>query len=238
METLKQRMEAYWTQRADDFSQQRLKEFEGKRHDLWMKELEKYIPMDRSLDILDIGTGPGFFAALLASRGHHVTGIDLTPDMIRAAKKMSGHLGIHADFYVMDAEKPEFVPESFDVIVSRNLTWTLPHMDKAYQAWYKLLRKDGFMVNFDGDYCREKPMEVSSANHAHEDLSAEMVEEYECLKADLRNVQRPRPQWDQELLKAVGFSKIQVDTSLWQRIYGVKDEFYYPTPIFTIAAYV
>ena len=69
METLKQRMEAYWTQRADDFSQQRLKEFEGKRHDLWMKELEKYIPMDRSLDILDIGTGPGFFAALLVSRG-------------------------------------------------------------------------------------------------------------------------------------------------------------------------
>ncbi len=34
---------------------------------------------------------------------------------------------------VMDAENPEFADESFDVVISRNLTWTLPHADRAYE---------------------------------------------------------------------------------------------------------
>ena len=33
----------------------------------------------------------------------------------------------------MDAENPEFPDGTFDVIVSRNLTWTLPHVKHAYR---------------------------------------------------------------------------------------------------------
>ena len=49
-------------------------------------------------------------------------------------------------------------------------------------------------------------------------------------------MQRPRPQWDIQLLEAVGFHSIQVDTTVWQRVYGKQDEFYNPTPIFAIVA--
>ena len=31
----------------------------------------------------------------------------------------------------MDAEKPDFAPHSFDVLVTRNLTWGLPHLAEA-----------------------------------------------------------------------------------------------------------
>ena len=238
MEAIKQRMTDYWTQRVDSFLALRIKEFEGEKHELWLDELKKYIPMDRKLDILDVGTGTGFLALLLASQGHHVTGIDLTPDMIRAAEKMSGQLGIPADFYVMDGETPDFKEGSFDVIVSRNLMWALPHMDKAYQSWYRLLRKNGVLVNFDGDYCREKAPMALPKHHAHSDIAPGLMDEYEHLKEALKDGQQPRPQWDPQLLARAGFSQIKVDTSVWYRIYGQMDEFYNPTPIFTIAAYV
>ena len=169
------------------------KELEGNKHLLWLDEMKKYIPMDRKLKILDVGTGTGFFAFLLADQGHDVTGIDLTPDMIREAQRMSKALGIPADFYVMDAEMPDFPPGSFDVIVSRNLTWALPHMDRAYQAWRRLLKKDGVLINFDGDYCREKEPRVLPAHHAHTDIAPDLMDEYEHLKEELKDSQQPSP---------------------------------------------
>lgn len=237
MEKLKQRMTDYWSQRVENFSALRMKEFNGEKHVLWMRELEKHIPKGESWNILDVGTGTGFFAFLLASAGHHVTGIDLTEEMIAEAKRVSKLLDIPADFFVMDGEKPAFPANGFDMIVTRNLTWGLPHLREAYCAWHKLLKPNGILVNFDADYCREKKMTVLPANHAHRGISSDLIREYECMKDDLRPCQKPRPQWDTELLDAAGFHDICVDTGVWKRIYSDVDEFYNPTPIFAITAH-
>ena len=63
-----------------------------------------------------------------------------------------------------------------------------------------------------------------------------MTEEYEHIKNTLRSGQQPRPEWDVTLLEEAGFHDIQVDPTVWQRIYCDIDEFYNPTPIFVIAA--
>ena len=52
-----------------------------------MEEIDKYLPEKEHLRILDVGCGAGFFSILLAKRGHQVTGIDLTPDMILHARE-------------------------------------------------------------------------------------------------------------------------------------------------------
>ena len=237
MQDIKKRMTDYWSRRAEGFSSLRLRELQGEKHDLWLAELKKYIPVDRPLRILDLGTGTGFFAFLLAAQGHEVTGIDLTPDMIREAERTAEALGIEASFYVMDAEQPAFAPGSFDVLVTRNLTWGLPHLAQAYEAWHDLLKPGGVLVNFDADYCREKEPEALPADHAHKSIAPGLMKEYEAFKEELRPGQKPRPVWDQELLAAAGFRQIQVDRTVWQRIYPKPDEFYNPTPIFTLAAF-
>lgn len=237
MEELKRQMTDYWSKRAVDFGVLRMKEFTGKMHERWMAEFRKYIPMDRPLRILDLGTGTGFFAFLLGMEGHTVTGIDLTEDMISQAKSSAEILGISADFLVMDAEAPAFAPGIFDALVTRNLTWGLPHLREAYRNWYALLKPGGILINFDADYCREKQPESLPENHAHKGIAPEMRLEYEHFKDALRPVQQPRPAWDAALLKEAGFQNITVDTVVWQRIYREYDEFYNPTPIFTIAAY-
>ena len=63
------------------------------------------------------------------------------------------------------------------------------------------------------------------------------MEEYEEIREELKEGQKARPLWDQELLREAGFRDVSVDTGVWKRIYGDIDEFYNPTPIFRVAAY-
>ena len=236
MEEIKQRMSDYWTERAPDFSRLRMKELSGGKHELWLAEFDRYLPSKKPLDILDLGTGTGFFCFLLGREGHRMTGIDLTAGMIDEACRTSAELGIPINFQVMDAEKPDFAPHSFDVLVTRNLTWGLPHLAEAYANWHTLLRPGGLLINFDADYCREDTSAPLPENHAHKGISTELAQEYENFKNILRPAQQPRPQWDRELWTAAGFHNIEVDTGVWKRIYADFDEFYNPTPIFTLTA--
>lgn len=236
MEEIKQRMTNYWTERVPTFSQLRMKEFTGEMHRRWMAEFQKLLPREGPLTILDLGTGTGFFAFLLGAEGHRVTGIDLTEEMIAEAKRTAEFLDIPADFYVMDAENPAFSPGSFDVLVTRNLTWGLPHLETAYANWRKLLKPGGILINFDADYCRENNDTPLPENHAHKGIPGWMKQEYECFKKTLKPLQQPRPLWDALLLEKAGFHDISIDEEVYKRIYVEFDEFFNPTPIFTILA--
>ena len=190
--------------------------------------------------MLDLGTGTGFFAFVFAAKGHEATGIDLTPDMIERARETVNILGLDATFNVMDAERPEFDPESFDVLVTRNLTWTLPHLEEAYREWYKLLKPGGVLINFDADYSaaleEEDEIELPE-NHAHKLVPDYMRAENDAITMEVGAYQGPRPQWDVQLLVKAGFERVVVDMGVYKRIYREIDEFFNPTPIFTIAAY-
>lgn len=236
MDEFKNQITNYWSRRSESFACQRVKEFSSDKHSLWLEEFKKYIPMDKQLKILDLGTGTGFFAFLLAAEGHCVTGIDLTEGMIEEANRTSALLDIPVSFRMMDAENPEFEHTSFDVLVTRNLTWTLPNLAKAYRAWHGILKPGGILINFDADYCREDTNHQLPPNHAHRSISPKLMQENERIKEVLRPQQSHRPQWDAELLLEAGFCDIGVDTSVWRRIYRDFDEFYNPTPIFTLFA--
>ena len=240
MERIKDSIVHYWSHRAPDFARQRVREFESDKRELWLTEFNRYLPKGKPLRVLDLGTGTGFFAFLLSAEGHQTTGIDLTEEMIQGAKRTASILGLGASFQVMDAERPEYPPESFDVLVSRNLTWTLPRLDQAYQEWYKLLAPGGVLINFDADYCRavEEGEETElPPEHAHMTVSSDLIAMNENITMELSAYQQPRPQWDVQLLVEAGFERICVDMGVARRIYHEIDEFYNPTPIFTVVAY-
>ncbi len=41
----------------------------------------------KEINVLDIGTGPGFFSILLAERGYNVSAVDYTEEMLVKAKR-------------------------------------------------------------------------------------------------------------------------------------------------------
>ena len=240
MEPIKQRITNYWSVRAEGFMQQRVREFKNEKRARWLAEIRRFIPEGRHLRVLDVGTGTGFFALIMAAEGHEAIGIDLTPDMIARAKETAELLDVPAEFYVMDAEQPAFLPECFDVILTRNLTWTLPHLKTAYRAWYKLLAPGGVLINFDADYCRALDSDDETElpeNHAHKLVDPALISENEAITMEVGAYQMPRPQWDVQLLVEAGFERVTIDMGVFRRIYAEIDEFYNPTPIFTIAAY-
>ena len=82
--------------------------------------------------VLDVGTGPGFFAILLAELGYQVTAVDYTASMLDEARRNAGALASRICFRQMNAEELSFEAASFDVVVTRNVTWNLHEPEKAY----------------------------------------------------------------------------------------------------------
>lgn len=132
----------YWTHRAPSYGDVNRKELATAQRRIWTQTLDVRIQArfpDRarsSIRVLDVGTGPGFFAVILNALGYAVTAVDYTNAMLNEARLNAGEAAEHIHFRSMDAEKLGFADASFDVVVSRNLTWNLPHPERAYAEWH------------------------------------------------------------------------------------------------------
>lgn len=223
MEEIEQRIVRYWTKRTRSFCEVRENELSDKISERWMEEMLKYLP-SAPARILDIGTGVGYFALLLSKQGYEVTGIDLTPSMIDEARILASRYSLKTDFQLMDAMHPEFADESFDAIVTRNLTWTLPDVPEAYREWYRILKKDGVLLNFDAHYIgSEEKQNNGSVPYGHTGITKEMEKENAEITSLMPIYQTDRPAWDLASLKEAGFENCEADPSAGTRILQERD---------------
>lgn len=146
MEKIKTGIKKYWNWRSKSFLTDRSVAI-AKQWESILKELVSGAPGRLALDI---GTGRGHFAVYLARLGFFVTGIDLSENMISYARQNAAWHKLDIDFQIGDAEKLEFDDNTFDVVVSRNLLWTLPSPDKALKEWRRVLKPGGTLVVSDG----------------------------------------------------------------------------------------
>lgn len=204
------------------------------------------------LRILDIGTGPGFFPMILAEAGYHVTAIDYTPGMLEKAAenaaKFIGEKSRNIEFKRMDAQALEFEDESFDVIISRNLTWNLPHPEMAYKEWLRVLKKGGKLLNFDANwygYLYDDKKREAYENDRKNVEKGSLDDHYLCTDIDRMEkiaMQVPlsetkRPGWDVKVLEALGAAQIQVNEDIWQQVWSEEEKLNYgSTPMFMVEA--
>ncbi|MBQ2569563.1 MAG: methyltransferase domain-containing protein [Ruminococcus sp.] len=99
----------YWTGRASGYSEVNRQELSTGQRQKWKaclrEELVRQFP-ERTMEdlrVLEVGTGPGFFAILLRELGYGVTAVDLTPAMLAAAKENAGPLADEIQFVEMNA---------------------------------------------------------------------------------------------------------------------------------------
>lgn len=235
--TVANRIETYWNKRSQDFNEVRLHELKSRNAAAWQELILQQLPSGRQLNILDIGTGTGFFALLLDKAGHKTTGIDSSAQMIAHARANACHFQAAADFHKMNAEILEFEAESFDVVISRNLTWTLPHVKKAYAEWRRVLRPEGILLNFDSDYghtsfagSKQQPACV------HNGIDTELLDECTSIKDQLLVSSRVRPIWDQQLLRSVGFRHITIEADVTPQVHIDEQLQYEDVPVFGLYA--
>ena len=203
-----------------------------------------------ALRILDIGTGPGFFPMILAEAGYHVTAVDYTPGMLEKAAenagKFIGEKSRNIDFQRMDAQALEFEDESFDVIISRNLTWNLPHPEQAYKEWLRVLKKGGKLLNFDANwygYLYDDAKREAYENDRKNVEKGSLDDHYLCTDIDRMEkiaLQVPlsetkRPGWDVKVLEDLGAGKIEINEDIWQQVWSEEEKLNYgSTPMFMV----
>ena len=235
--SIKDAVTSYWAKRSDSFSEHKHDEAHSYKADLWRGELTARLPEGQDLRILDVGCGAGFFEMVLAPLGYRMTGIDLTPDMISKAKQLCGsHHAAAAEFFVMDAEHPDFPDGYFDAVISRNLTWTLPHPDEAYKEWHRVLKPGGVLLNYDAEYAKGFHRYDQDENLAHVNIDDALVEECHSIYHMLSVSSLDRPEWDVEVLEKTGFSEVTADREAGDRLYSRRDQFYMPDRMFCIRA--
>lgn len=225
---IEKRVVHYWARRTKDFSEVREAELHNQISEDWIKEIRQHVSGDAPKRILDVGTGVGYFALLLAKEGHRVTGIDLTPEMIVQAKALAGKYKEQVDYFVMDAMELSFLDESFDVVITRNLTWTLPDVEKAYREWHRVLKPGGILLNFDASYSHALSMEEMGqaepeSPYGHKGMTHELEMENAYITNAMTISRKNRPAWDEKVLKKIGFSNIRTDVDAGKRILKERD---------------
>lgn len=250
MNALSGTIEQYWTRRASSYTEVVKKNLADGWDGKWADELIRNFPKaeGRALRILDIGTGPGFYAIILAARGYEVTAVDMSEGMLEQARNNAGELAGKIRFRKMDAQELSFKDNEFDVIVTRNLTWNLPDPVKAYGEWRRVLRDGGVMLNIDSNWYAylfddEKRLEKQADRENTIQAGFDDHESYdegwlmESISRSLPMGRLPRPQWDAVTLLDLGFKNVSADTSVSKRLWSREEmSNYASTPCFLIRA--
>jgi predicted TPR repeat methyltransferase len=95
------------------------------------------------LDILDAGCGTGLAAPLFKPLAKTLTGIDLSPNMIRQATARNLYTELHVDDLIAALAKR---PASFDLILALEVFIHLGDLAPAFAAAHRALRPNGILA--------------------------------------------------------------------------------------------
>jgi len=216
---------SYWTDRAHSYSEQNMEEMNDWRRDAWRSLILSHAPGKDRLRVLDVGTGPGFFAMNLALAGHDVTAVDVTEHMLfhAAANARAYHADVR--FVLHRGEKLPFGDSAFDLVVSRNVLWNLEYPSQALSEWARVLAPGGRMVYFDANWylylfdeaLRRTREERKATFHQKYpnlqktwDLGAKRTRELEEIARALPLSREIRPDWDVKMLESLDMRIVRI----------------------------
>lgn len=240
-------MARYWTEDAGNYDRVVKEELSGWQKGAWLDLFRELVPAGAQ-DALDFGCGPGFFSILLSEAGLSVTGIDCSAGMVEVARKNTQGLSGPLRFLQGDIASAPFPPASFDVIASRNVTWTLSNPEEVYRKCREMLKPGGALLIFDANWNLLLFDEALAARC--EERKRRCIERYGStfdgpalsLSLDLKALplsSQQRPQWDLEALREAGFGQVEVIPGLVDRLWSEKEKLLYgETPLFGIRALV
>ncbi|MCR5209781.1 MAG: class I SAM-dependent methyltransferase [Lachnospiraceae bacterium] len=241
----------YWTKRAPSYSDIVKNEFADDSEGRFAAVITEQIKIAEEktgrkyVKVLDTGTGPGFFAILLAKRGYEVTAVDYTQAMLDEAAANAAKQNVSIEFRQMDAQALDLPDDTFDLIVTRNVTWNLENPAKAYGEWYRVLKKDGLLINFDAGWYNylfdSTAKEAFDADHENVvKLGVPDLNKYsdgsrmEEISKSLILSQKTRPEIDLEMMSRVGF-ETAADRGVWRRVWSKEEQINWAsTPMFLL----
>jgi SAM-dependent methyltransferase len=93
--------------------------------------------------VLDVATGNGNAAMWAARAGARVTGLDLSPDLLAAARERSRAEGLEIEWVEGDAEELPFAEDEFDAVISVFGVIFAPRHERAAAELLRVTRPGG-----------------------------------------------------------------------------------------------
>jgi ubiquinone/menaquinone biosynthesis C-methylase UbiE len=129
-------------------------------HWFFQKVLGEYLDamdIDSANTVLDIGCGTGLAARTIARRTNfsgRVTGIDLSPYLVEAAKRLADKegLGDLVEFRSGDTRDLDILDGRFDAVVAHTLVSHVQEALTVLKEAGRVVKPGGLIAVFDGDY--------------------------------------------------------------------------------------
>ncbi len=104
----------------------------------------RLLTLQKPQNICDFGCGSGEMACRLGLLGYRVTGIDVSPDLIKVARARAVLEGVteRVQFIVADAAAAPLIDGTFDVVLAMSVVHHMP-AEEAFDALERLLRPGG-----------------------------------------------------------------------------------------------
>ncbi|MBI5134191.1 MAG: class I SAM-dependent methyltransferase [Candidatus Taylorbacteria bacterium] len=104
----------------------------------------RIVALEKGKKVLDLACGQGYFSHALAAKGAHVTGVDISSELIEIARTHAGH---NEEFYVSSAESlPAFKEKGFDVAICVLAIQNIDRMAQAFREVSRVLKDKGRFV--------------------------------------------------------------------------------------------
>ena len=183
---------------------------------------------------------------LLAQKGHHVTAVDVSADMLERAKENLDHYQVHADLRLLDGNDLPFSDNTFDLVISRDVTWqTLQQPEETLLEWKRVVKPGGQVLYFDANWYYhlydEEWMKLHLENEEIKSQNGLPIHDkgrvMEDIARELPMSKRLRPVWDLEELPQLGFRNVKALKNLNSVIYTEEEQLKYKSkPEFLVIA--
>lgn len=220
---LQKRINDYWNSRARGYSA--ASEMDLKTNGAKLGEvIDEFINPRGKLKILDVGTGAGFTAIILALQGHEVAAVDPSAEMLARAGANAAAHGVTVNLKLGTADRLPFADHSFDLTLAKDVLWCLKNPFDAYAEMIRVTKPEGYILVQDGNYYldlfdedyrqRKEYLELvngqgtdlhSRTNVDHVDFN--IIRE---IAKELPLSQVRRPAWDTSALIGLGATDIRV----------------------------
>lgn len=145
---VKQQIREWWDDAQHDYDAVDAHGVHSKEEkEIWQDVTFQLLGPAKGSKVLDIGTGTGFLALLLAEMGHDVTGADWSERKLEIASKKINNSSTSIKFVIEDAEDLTFEDGQFDAVISRHLIWTLSDPYSAFKEWARVTKPGGKVMS-------------------------------------------------------------------------------------------
>ena len=114
-------------------------------YERYIRYIEKVKKINPSMQLLEIGTGTGWFPMLCQKHGLKCKGLEISPQLIELAMQIGEQNGLAPDIELGNVEDDDIGKEKYDVIVASSVFEHVEHWRAGLKKAYDALKPGGVL---------------------------------------------------------------------------------------------